>query len=146
MFDPCGSYVKKLRCDMGMEFDIKQFESFKYVDDIIQSVIEQFPRKCNCCGREFHDFIDFIENTHIPEHTNEQNIQIYQYAEDTDVIAFRNCSCQSTVTVSCILDVTVKKEMIQDFMSDAQKLEIEPERVMEALRNYLLERLTASVE
>lgn len=128
-----------------MEFDIKQLDSFKYVNDVIESVKGQFPRQCNCCGREFKDFVDFIENTHIPKHTHDKNITIYQYAEDTDVIAYRNCSCRSTMILSCILDDNVKKEMVKDFVNDAAKFGVEPVRIMEAIRNYLLE-LTASAK
>lgn len=128
-----------------MKFDLKKLRAFIYIDDIIDSVKQQFPRVCNCCGLEFKDFLDFLDNTYIPEHTNSHNIQIIKCNNNTDIVAYRNCSCQSTITVSCVIGENLKRKMFIDIEKDVKEFGVEFEFIMESIRNYILETLSARV-
>ncbi len=89
--------------------------SFAYIDAVVASVSQQFPKRCNCCEVEFKDFAEFIEKTYIPKHNESRNIQIIQCedgnVEDGYILAYRNCTCHSTITILCALEDELKAKL-----------------------------------
>lgn len=58
-----------------------------------------FPKKCSKCGTVYVTFEDFVKNTDdLPESSGLQ-----YFGEGQSITAlFRNCSCRSTLIVSCL--------------------------------------------
>ena len=116
--------------------------SFAYIDAVVASVSQQFPKRCNCCEVEFKDFAEFIEKTYIPEHNDSRNIQIIQCedgnVEDGYILAYRNCTCHSTITILCALEDELKAKMFEAIEKDAKTMGISMESVMELIRDKIV--------
>ena len=125
-----------------MATNVKELKSFAYIDDVIASASQQFPKHCNCCGVEFAGFAEFIEKTHIPEHTNSQNIQIIHCddsnVEDGYILAYRNCACLSTITIHCALEGELKAKMFEAMQEDAESMGVDMESIMELMRDRII--------
>jgi hypothetical protein len=124
-----------------VSFDYSGLKSIKFIRLVFLSVNKQFPKVCKCCGKRFNDFEDFIENTYISEHTENHNIQFIQHYDYKEVIAFRNCSCNSTMTIKCILEEFGKNKFFEAIKYDSLKLGISEIEVVELLRKQVLETL-----
>jgi len=57
-----------------------------------------------------------------------------------DVIAFRNCSCGTTMTVQCAVDKPQKKELMHAISEEARERGVEPEDVAQLLRDKVIEK------
>ncbi len=116
--------------------------SFAYIDAVVASVSQQFPKRCNCCEVEFKDFAEFIEKTYIPKHNESRNIQIIQCedgnVEDGYILAYRNCTCHSTITILCALEDELKAKMFEAIEKDAKTMGISMESVMELIRDKIV--------
>ena len=112
------------------------------IDQIIDDVNTLFPKKCPCCGREFLDFTDFINNTDIPEHVYKENFMILQMPKQNiyDILALRNCKCKSTMAIPCAIDQNFKKQLINLLDDKAQKLGISTEEMAGIMRDIVIKR------
>ena len=57
-----------------------------------------FPKKCAKCGEVYANLEDFLARTQ--EIENSSGLKDYDIGQ-TIVALFRNCSCESTLTISC---------------------------------------------
>lgn len=125
-----------------MNTDINELRSLAYMDDVIASASQQFPKRCNCCDVQFTGFADFIEKTYIPSHNDSRNIQIIQCedgnAEDGYILAYRNCACHSTITILCALEAELKAKMFEAIEKDAKIMGANMESVMEIIRDRIV--------
>ena len=116
--------------------------SFAYIDAVVASASQQFPKRCNCCDAEFKGFAEFIEKTYIPEHNDSRNIQIIQCedgnVEDGYILAYRNCTCHSTITILCALEDELKARMFEAIEKDAKTMGVSMETVMELIRDKIV--------
>jgi len=116
--------------------------SFAYIEDVVTSASQQFPKRCTCCDVEFKSFAEFIEKTHIPEHNNSRNIQIIQCedgnVEEGYILAYRNCACRSTITILCALEDELKAKMFEAIEKDAKTMGVSMESVMELIRDKIV--------
>jgi len=112
-----------------------------YVDDVIQFCEMQFPRKCNCCGYEFKNFKDFLENTDIPEHVVDSNLQIIDFSDIHDIIAYRNCKCGTTITLPCSIGLGSKFLLLDTIEYDSKVTGMSKEEVAIVLRDEVLKRV-----
>ena len=121
---------------------MKKLESYAYINDIIASVSQQFPKKCNCCGVVFEGFSDFINKTTIPEHNNSRNVQLIRCDENDEeegyILAYRDCACRSSIAILCALEDELKAKMFQTIEEDAKALGVSMEAVMELIRNRII--------
>ncbi len=115
-------------------------ESCKYLNYVIKSVYKQFPKTCNCCGKYFENFNDFIENTYISNYTGDNNVQILKHLRYEDVIAYRNCRCHSTMVIRCILEEHEKKEFLNAVKNDVTKFKLDEKEILKILRNIILKK------
>lgn len=125
-----------------MTTDVKELKSFAYIGDVIASASQQFPKRCNCCDVEFAGFAEFIEKTHIPEHTDSKNIQVIQCddenVDDGYILAYRNCVCLSTIAIHCALEGELKAKMFEAMEQDAKSLGVDMESIMEIMRDRII--------
>jgi len=125
-----------------MTTDVKELKSFAYIDDVIASASQQFPKRCSCCDLEFSGFAEFIEKTHIPEHTDSKNIQVIQCddenVDDGYILAYRNCVCLSTIAIHCALEGELKAKMFEAMEQDAKSLGVDMESIMEIMRDRII--------
>jgi len=97
---------------MLMEENSKRIKIEEFVEMMPDACEKQFPKKCNCCCRYFDTFQDFLKYTIIPVHSKDHSLQLIDLENLHDVIAFRNCSCGTTMTVQCAVDKPQKKELM----------------------------------
>ena len=125
-----------------MATDVKELRSFTYIGDVIASARQQFPKHCNCCEVEFAGFAEFLEKTHIPEHTHSKNIQIIRCensnVDDGYILAYRNCACLSTIAIHCALEGELKAKMFEAMEEDAETMGVGMESVMELMRDRII--------
>jgi hypothetical protein len=116
--------------------------SFAYIEDVVASASQQFPKRCTCCDVEFKSFAEFIEKTYIPEHNDSRNIQIIQCEDgnvkDGYILAYRNCACHSTITILCALEDELKAKMFEAIEKDAKTMGVSMESVMELIRDKIV--------
>ena len=121
---------------------MKDLKSYAYINDIIASVGQQFPKKCNCCETVFEGFPDFIKKTTIPEHNNSRNVQLIKCHEDDEdegyILAYRDCACRSSIAILCALEDELKAKMFQTIEEDATAQGLSMEAVMELIRNRII--------
>ena len=122
---------------ISMSFDYSSSESSKYIDNIIQSVNNQFPKTCNCCGKKYLNFSDFIRNTYIADHIKNNNMQIINFPDYDDIIAFRNCSCHSTMVIKCILEKYEKKLFFDALKKDSIRFKLDEKEIMQHLKSLI---------
>ena len=125
-----------------MATDVKELRSFTYIGDVIASARQQFPKHCNCCEVEFAGFAEFLEKTHIPEHTHSKNIQIIRCensnVDDGYILAYRNCACLSTIAIHCALEGELKAKMFEAMEEDAETMGVGMESIMELMRDRII--------
>ncbi|MCX8084228.1 MAG: hypothetical protein N3C60_04835 [Calditerrivibrio sp.] len=110
------------------------------IDRIIEEVNTIFPKKCPCCGKIFNDFRDFIMNTEIPNHVPDENFMVVHLSDIYDVLAFRNCKCNTTMSIPCAIDKNFKKQLVEIIEERAQKLGIKPEKMAGIMRDLIIKR------
>lgn len=121
-----------------MEENSKKRKIEEFVGLMLDACEKQFPKKCNCCGRHFGTFQDFLSNTIIPEHSKDYNLQLIDSENLHDVVSFRNCSCGTTMTVQCAVDKPQKKELMNAIADEADERGVDPEDVAQFLRNKVI--------
>ena len=125
-----------------METAVRELGCFAYIEDVIASVGQQFPKRCKCCDFEFRSFAEFIAKTYIPQHNDSRNIQIIQCDEDNTedgyILAYRNCTCHSTITILCALEDELKAKMFKAIEADAKTMGVSMESVMETMRDRIV--------
>ncbi|AEI15602.1 hypothetical protein Flexsi_1973 [Flexistipes sinusarabici DSM 4947] len=128
---------------MDMEEKSKRKNIEEFVEIMLEACEEQFPKKCSCCGRYFETFQDFLSHTIIPVHSKDHSLQLIDSQDLHDVIAFRNCSCGTTMTVQCAVDKPQKKELVHAISEEARERGVEPEDVAQLLRDKVIKRAKA---
>lgn len=125
-----------------MGTDVKELKSFAYIGDVIASASQQFPKHCQCCDVEFAGFAEFLNKTHIPKHINSKNIQIIRCdgsnVDDGYILAYRNCTCLSTIAIQCALEGELKAKMFKGMEEDAETLGVGMEFIMELMRDRII--------
>ncbi|MCB4203433.1 hypothetical protein LF845_00495 [Deferribacterales bacterium Es71-Z0220] len=120
---------------------MNELNILKYVDDVIRFCEMQFPRKCNCCGYEFKDFKDFLKNTKIPDHVAMSNLQIIDFKDIHDVIAYRNCKCGTTITLPCSIGLGSKFLFLDTIEYDSKETGMSKADVAIKLRDEVLKKV-----
>jgi len=117
----------------------------KIIEHIIEGINTLFPKKCTCCGKVFTDFMDFLENTDIPDHAHDENFMILHIPrqEAYEVLALRNCKCKSTIAIPCALDKEFKKDLIAYLENKAKQLGISPEKMAGLVRDKIIHKVLA---
>lgn len=110
------------------------------IDKILEEVSKLFPKRCNCCGREFKDFVDFINNTEIPQHAHDENFMIMHLHGIYDILALRNCKCNTTIALPCALDKEFKKQLVTILEQKAKELNISTEKMAGIMRDKIISR------
>ncbi len=110
------------------------------IDKILDEVSKLFPKKCTCCGREYKNFIDFIDNTEIPQHAIDENFMIMHLHGIYDVLALRNCKCNTTMALPCALEKDFKKQLVTILEQKARELNISPEKMAGIMRDKIIAR------
>jgi len=122
-----------------MEENNKKRKTEEFVEMMLDACEKQFPKKCSCCGRYFDTFQDFLKYTIIPVHSKDHSLQLIDSENLHEVIAFRNCSCGTTVTVQCAVDKPQKKELLHAITEEARERGVDPEDVAQLLRDKVIE-------
>lgn len=128
---------------MHMEENKKRKKIEEFVEIMLDACEKQFPKKCSCCGRYFDTFQDFLTHTIIPVHSKDHSLQLIDSQDLHDVIAFRNCSCGTTMTVQCAVDKPQKKDLVHAISEEARERGVEPEDVAQLLRDEVIKRAKA---
>jgi len=110
----------------------------KFVEMILDSCENQFPKKCSCCGRIYETFSEFLENTSLPNHSKDHSLQLINFKEYKDVIALRNCRCGSTISIQCVINPKEKNELMQFIVEEAKRQNVEMEEIALQLRNKVI--------
>lgn len=120
---------------------LKNLKILGVVDDVIKFAEIQFPRKCNCCGEIFKNFKEFLQKTTIPPHIVNSNIQIIDFCDIHDLIAYRNCSCGSTLVLPCSVGLGDKKLILDIINWDAEDSGLSKEEVVNLLRDEVIQKV-----
>ncbi|KAA0257434.1 hypothetical protein FHQ18_10325 [Deferribacter autotrophicus] len=117
----------------------KTYKSFYLIDKIIKSIKSQFPKKCSC-GKVFHNFKDFIENTSLPA---PQSLQIFDCYDIHEILSLRNCkNCHSTIAIRCMLDDIDKKVLLDLIKKDIKMNNLEEDEFLQLFRNEVIKCAT----
>lgn len=114
------------------------------VDRIISEVNTIFPRKCSCCGKEFKSFSEFLKLTDVIQHSSFENFIILNRNSFFDILALRNCQCQSTISIPCAVDDEFKKKLVTMLSEEAIKLNTTPERIAGMLRDKIIQKVLST--
>ena len=123
---------------------MKDLKVLGIVDDVIRFAELYFPKTCRCCGETFDNFKDFLQKTTIPEHVKGSNIQIIDFCDIHDLIAYRNCSCGSTLVLPCSVGVENKKLILDLVDCDAEESGLTKEEVVRILRDNVIKKVTGN--
>jgi len=108
------------------------------IEKIISDVNTLFPKKCPCCKREFKDFADFLKSTTIPPHAVNNNFMLLHNDRGHEIIALRNCSCNTTLAIPCAMNEEFKKQLFHYIEDQANKLSISKEDVTCLMRDKII--------
>ncbi|MCA1927058.1 MAG: hypothetical protein LDL13_04720 [Calditerrivibrio sp.] len=111
------------------------------IEKIISEVDKLFPRKCSCCGKEFKSFAEFLELTTILQHAASDNFIILNRNNFFDILALRNCECQSTIAIPCAVNDEFKKELVTLITEEAKRLNSTPKKIAGILRDKIVQRV-----
>jgi hypothetical protein len=109
-----------------------------FIKPIIDFCSLQFPKKCNCCEKEYVDFKSFLEQTiTVGSITGGEEYQSPVY-DIFGILSWVNCECGSTMTISC---TDSEKEMHQVFkeavINEAKEQNTTPENVLNEIRQEI---------
>lgn len=109
-----------------------------FVEIMLDSCEKQFPKKCGCCGKYFETFRYFLKNTKIPAHSKGHSLQLINYEGLHDVVAYRNCSCGTTITIQCVIDKLEKEKLVHAITEEAKEKGLDPEDIAQILRDKVI--------
>ena len=110
----------------------------EFVPQVTAICAAQFPKQCNTCGHIFNNFQEFVVGSkNLGTHPN-------HHCNPGSLIAYRNCPCGSTITISCtnadihkvfhcVLDEEVKvsgrsaKDLLLVLLCEVDSLALEPD-------------------
>jgi len=115
------------------------------VIEIVRDFISrQFPRKCECCGKNFRSFAEFIRNTtHVGKPVSYDTDQLsWQLYNPIGTIGMVNCSCDTTLAISSIgMDLKTLWRLMNWGRKEAKKQGIMISDLLENLRNKMEKRV-----
>lgn len=108
-----------------------------FIDPVIRSCMEQFPRKCSNCGKQFDTFRDFISGTR-PVGAP----QCSPLEEDPfGLLTYVNCECGSTVLLSCA-DLEAHEILKRVLDEESRRTGLDKKELLLALRAAVRSRVT----
>ena len=112
-----------------------------FIEPIVRFCSFQFPKKCNCCGKEYVDFRSFLERT-TPIGSVTGGEKDYP---PIGILSWVNCNCATTITISC---TDSEEEMHQMFkeavINEAKEQNTTPENVLNEIRQEIRKTIVSN--
>ncbi len=115
------------------------------VIEIVRDFISrQFPRKCECCGKNYRSFAEFIRSTtHVGKPVSYDTDPLsWELYHPVGTIGMVNCSCDTTLAISSSgMDLKTLWRLMNWGRKEAKKRGLKISDLLENLRNKMEKRV-----
>lgn len=116
------------------------FEIHAFVEPLLQTCGEQFPRSCSKCGHLFRDFGEFVKDT-VPIGTpicfDEDEPSLL---DPIGTLSMVNCRCGTTLALACPSHGEMYDQFVAALRTDAKRSSITVGEVLELMRKEIRDR------